>query len=71
MYMCGPKATVGELGKAQHGVVLLPDLCHHLSAHIWKCDMSPHIMQCMLAIEMKSLQAAEWPDDLATIHFNC
>jgi hypothetical protein len=79
----GPNATAvkdegvsfpGELDRAQHAVVLLPDPRHAargklLSAHI-QLNMPdfPHIIMLhMQAVGVKSLQAAERPADLAPI----
>ncbi len=82
----GPKAVAvddegvglpGELVRAQHAVVLLPDPCHAARGKLIlrPCPVnvpgSPHIMLRMQAVGMKLLQAAERPADLAPIRFNC
>jgi hypothetical protein len=68
MDMCGPKAAgdeevnlLSELGRAQHLVLLFPDSCHHLSAHVLLVmyQVLPHVLLIISAVGMKSLQAAE------------
>jgi hypothetical protein len=66
-----------ELVSAQHATVLLQDPRHpalgcQTSVNVQIVERQvPHVMLCIQAVRMKSLQAAERPAGLAPAGFNC
>ncbi len=78
MLVRGPKAAAseaegvglpGELVRAQHTVVLLPDL-RHIAYDSLTLRPRPVMLRTQ-AVGMKSMQAAVRPADLALVRFNC